>query len=159
MRTSYEAARILNVECRCALRDPVLGRREFYSGVRQDMETGNAVRDKSYKFALDVVKLVRQLRSREKEYQLTSQLIRSATSVGANVEEAIAGQSRRDFVAKMAIASKEAREAKYWLRLLADAGMVDSGAGADLQGQCDELVMILTAIVKTGQRSEAGRRR
>jgi four helix bundle protein len=75
------------------------------------------------------------------------------------LEEAVAGQSRRDFVAKMAIASKEAREAKYWLRLLADAGMVDSRAGAGLHDQCEELVRILTAIVKTGQRSEAGRRR
>jgi four helix bundle protein len=99
------------------------------------------------------------MRNREKEYELTNQLIRSATRVGANVEEAVAGQSRRDFVAKMAIASKEAREAKYWRRLLADAGMVDSRTGAGLQSQCEDLIRILAAIVKTGQRGETSRRR
>ncbi len=123
------------------------------------METGNAVRDKRCKFALDVAKPVRQRRSREKEYALTSRFIRSATGAGANVEGAVAGQGQRDFGATMAIASREAREAKHWLRLLADAEMADSRTGAGLPGQREELSRMLTAIVKTGQRGETSRRR
>ncbi len=77
-------------------------------------------REKSYAFALRVIPLVRRLRAC-REYDLASQLLRSATSIGANVEEAQAAASRRDFVAKMGIASKEARETFYWLRLLRDS--------------------------------------
>jgi four helix bundle protein len=113
--------------------------------------TGNVVRDKSYVFALSVVKTVRRLRAREREFELSGQLVRAATSIGANVEEAIAGQSRRDFAAKMAIASKEARETKYWLRLMADAEMLNVDGSHRLLEQCEELVRILTSIVKTAQ--------
>ena len=90
----------------------------------------------------------------EKEYELSSQLWRSGTSIGANVEEAQAGQSRTDFMAKMAIASKESRETLYWLRL-ADKGKIISAAGiAPVREQCERIVRILTAIVKTGRESK-----
>ena len=77
----------------------------------------NLVRELSYEFAIQIVKLCRLLQE-QKEFILSAQLMRSGTSVGANVEEASAGQSRKDFIAKMSIASKEARESNYWLRLL-----------------------------------------
>jgi four helix bundle protein len=75
-------------------------------------------------------------------------LLRSGTSIGANVEEASAGQSRKDFLAKMSIASKEARETKYWLRLLQKSKLVDIDVTNEL-AKIDELIRILTAIVKT----------
>jgi four helix bundle protein len=90
----------------------------------------------------------------EKEYELSSQLWRSGTSIGANVEEAQAGQIRADFMAKMAIASKESRETLYWLRL-ADKGKIISAAEiAPVREQCERIVRILTAIVKTGRESK-----
>ena len=110
------------------------------------------VRDKSYAFALRTIRLGRWLRE-HKEYELASQVLRSGTSIGANVEEALAGVSRRDFVVKMGTASKEARETRYWLRLLRDSKIVKSPRLAEMIEEAEELIRILTAIVKTGQRS------
>ncbi len=83
----------------------------------------NPIREKSYQFALAVIKLYRRVQE-QREYVISKQLLRSGTSIGANVEEAIAAESRRDFVHKMALASKEARETVYWLRLLSDSDLV-----------------------------------
>ena len=80
----------------------------------------NVVQAKSYAFAVRIVKLCEYLRSEKREYVLSRQLLRSGASIGANVEEAIGGQSRADFGARLAIAYKEARESRYWLRLLKD---------------------------------------
>ena len=79
-------------------------------------ETENVVRDKSYLFALKIIRLHKGLR-KQREFVISNQLLRSGTSIGANVEEATAAFTKRDFVYKMAIASKEARETHYWLRL------------------------------------------
>jgi len=76
--------------------------------------------------------------------------LRSGTSIGANVEEALAGQSKKDFFAKMSIASKEARETNYWLRLIKDAGIFDRQESKKLIEASEELIKILTSIVKTG---------
>ena len=81
------------------------------------MATSGPVREKSYRFALDAIRLRRTLVA-AREYDISRQMVRSATSVGANIEEALAAQSKRDFAARMTIASKEAREAQYWLRLI-----------------------------------------
>ena len=108
------------------------------------------VKQKSYAFALLVIDAARMLQQR-KEYVLSNQLLRSGTSIGANVEEANAAQTKRDFIAKMAIASKEARESDYWLRLLSDAGYLDKGSADELRSMCLELIKMLTAIVKTSQ--------
>ena len=81
-----------------------------------------------------------------KEYNLSKQLLRSGTSIGANVEEALAGQSRRDFLSKMLIAEKESREANYWLRLLKDSKLL---IDTDLLNESDEIRKILSSIVKT----------
>jgi four helix bundle protein len=99
---------------------------------------------------LRIIKLARWLRDR-KEFELAGQVLRSGTGIGANVEEALAGVSRADFVAKMAVASKEARETHYWLRLLRDSTTVTGNRIAPLIDESLELVRILTAIVKTSQ--------
>ena len=107
----------------------------------------NVIASKSFQFALEIIQLFRELQAHH-EYVLSRQLLRSGTSIGANVEEANAGQSRRDFIAKMSIASKEARETKYWLRLLQESKLVDIDVSQHL-AQADELCRILTSIVKT----------
>ena len=106
------------------------------------------VREKSYAFALMVINLCQGL-TQEKEYVLSRQLLKSGTSIGANVEEALAGQSRKDFISKMAIASKESRETIYWLRLLRDSGLAKPDAVSDLLDEAKALSRILTSIVKT----------
>jgi four helix bundle protein len=107
----------------------------------------NVVRKKSFEFALAVIQLYQELQ-RQHEYVISKQLLRCGTSIGANVEEATAGQSRRDFLSKMAIASKEARETKYWLLLLQQSNLTDVDVSS-LLDQVEELIRILTSIVKT----------
>ena len=110
---------------------------------------GNSiVRQKSYDFALRVVKLCAHLKE-QKQFEVANQLLRAGTAIGANVEEALAGSSRRDFGAKRCIASKEARETHYWLRLLTDAEIVTAEDGKELLPASEELVKMLTSIVKT----------
>lgn len=113
--------------------------------------SANPVREKSYSFALRIVGLYQALVGR-REFVLSKQVLRAGTSIGANVEEAIAGQSRRDFAAKMAIASKEARECEYWLRLLRDSGTAPRTTIDPLLSDCDELIRLLTSIVKSASR-------
>lgn len=105
------------------------------------------IQEKSFAFALEIIRLYKRLQER-REYVISNQLLRSGTSIGANVEEASAGQSRKDFLAKMTIASKEARETRYWLRLLQRSDLVDVDVSNEL-ALIDEIVRILTAIVKT----------
>ena len=112
------------------------------------------VQDKSYAFALRTIALAKWLKE-QKEFEIAGQILRSGTSIGANVEEALAGVSRADFIAKMSIASKEARETHYWLRLLRDSKTVPESRIAPLQNECLELIRILTAIVKTSQTASA----
>jgi four helix bundle protein len=107
---------------------------------------------KSYAFAVAVVGFVRRLRE-AREYEIASQLLRAGTSIGANVEEAQAASSRRDFVAKLSIAAKEARESRYWLRLLRDSGICTRAEVAPLIAGNEELIRLLTAIVKTSSGS------
>lgn len=84
----------------------------------------NIVQEKSFAFALDVIKVYKEM-LKQNEYVISKQLVRSATSIGANVEEAQAAQTKKDFAAKMSIASKEARETKYWLRQTYDGEQTD----------------------------------
>jgi four helix bundle protein len=111
------------------------------------------IKRKSYDFALKIVRLSVRLKEK-KHYEISTQLLRSSTSIGANVEEALAAQSRKDFFAKMCIASKEARETNYWLRLIKDAAILDKQESHDLIHESQELVKILTSIVKTGSSNE-----
>jgi four helix bundle protein len=109
----------------------------------------NVVEEKSYAFALRIVKLYRWLCEEKREYVLSKQLLRSGTSIGANVEEAIGGMSEKDFSAKMIIAYKEARESHYWLRLLYDSEFIDQAAFESIIGDCNELLKLLESITKT----------
>ena len=109
----------------------------------------NVVQDKSYAFALRIVNLYRWLCEEKREFVLSKQVLRPGTSIGANVEEAIGGQSDRDFQAKMSIAHKEARETHYWIRLLHDAKLMDENAYRSMITDCEELMKILSSITKT----------
>lgn len=110
----------------------------------------NIIKDKSFAFALTIIELYRKLVD-EKEYVISKQLLKSGTSIGANVEEAIAGQSRKDFIAKMSISSKEARETKYWLKLLDKSELTKIDVKSYLK-EIEHIVRILTSIVKTAQK-------
>jgi four helix bundle protein len=109
----------------------------------------NVILQKSYDFALSIIALYRQMID-QKEFVLSKQLLRSGTSIGANVEEAQAAQSTKDFANKLSIASKEARESRYWLRLLQQSQLCKLDFTPYLQ-QVEELVWLLTSIIKTTQ--------
>ncbi|MBD3842439.1 MAG: four helix bundle protein [Campylobacterales bacterium] len=111
------------------------------------------VLDKSFDFAIRIVNLYRHLCNDKKEFILSKQLLRSGTSIGANVNEAQAGQSKVDFISKMSIASKEAREAKYWIELLikTDYLNIEEVHVKSLLEEINELIKIITSIVKTSK--------
>lgn len=109
--------------------------------------SNNLIQDKSFQFALDIIGLYQELRQ-QKEFVLSKQLLRSGTSIGANVAEASAGQSRNDFLSKMCIASKAARETRYWLLLLQQSQLATVDVDKHLDS-VNELIKILTSIVKT----------
>ena len=113
------------------------------------MKTNNIILDKTFEFSLAIIKLYIRLKQ-ENEFIISKQILRSATSIGANVEESIAAQSKRDFISKMAIASKEARETKYWLRLLSQSELTQIDV-SDYLNEIDHIINIITKIVKTSQ--------
>ncbi len=116
------------------------------------MAKQNLILQLSFDFALQIIGLYQVLKN-QKEYVISKQLLRSGTSIGANVEEAIAAQSRKDFISKMNIASKEAREARYWLRLLDKSQLVKYDFSMYLN-KIDSIVNVLTAIVKSTQETD-----
>jgi four helix bundle protein len=116
------------------------------------MKGGNAIQEKSYAFALRMVRMYQHLTEQRKEFVLSKQVLRSGTSIGANVEEAIGGQSGKDFIAKMSYAYKEARETHYWLRLLKDAGYLGESESASIIMDCEELLRLTGGIIKTMKR-------
>lgn len=107
----------------------------------------NLIQEKSFSFALSIISLYKNLQE-EREFIISKQILRSATSIGANVEEAIAGQSRKDFVNKLSVSLKEARETRYWLRLLQDSELTKIDV-FDYQKEALEIINILSAILKT----------
>ena len=110
-------------------------------------EKPNIIRDKSFQFALKIIELSQSLKE-ERNYEIANQIIRCGTSIGANVEEAQAAQSKKDFISKLSISSKEARETKYWLRLIKESKISNNKLDV-LINDCDDLINILTKIVKT----------
>ncbi len=115
------------------------------------MKENNIILDKTFQFALRIVKLFKHLRVQKVERELCSQLLRSGTSVGANVEEAIGGSSRKDFIHKLEIAYREARETKYWLRLLQESDLLESKLANSFLVDCDEILKILASILKSSK--------
>ncbi|MCX6712999.1 MAG: four helix bundle protein [Candidatus Vogelbacteria bacterium] len=113
----------------------------------------NIIQEKSFHFALNIVRLSRDLVKNKKEYILSKQILRSATSIGANVEEAIGAQSRKDFISKFAIAHKEARETDYWLRLLKGSELISKTQFDSLSDDCNAILRITAKIQKTAKSS------
>jgi len=113
----------------------------------------NIIANKTFEFSLSIISLYTALKN-ENEFIISKQLLRSATSIGANIEEAIAAQSRKDFINKMSIASKEARESKYWLRLLDKSELTDISVTNYLT-EIEHIINIVTKIIKTSQATTA----
>ncbi len=112
------------------------------------MKSQNVIQLKSYQFALEIIKIA-QLLKKETHFEMSSQILRSGTSIGANVEEAIGAQSRKDFIAKLSISYKEARETHYWLRLIRDSNLLDPGTALLMIEKCEEILKIIGSIQKT----------
>ena len=115
------------------------------------MKQENIILNKSFSFSVRIVNLYKYLCSEKKEYVLSKQLLRSGTSIGANVNEAQAAQSKNDFISKMSIASKEARETKYWIELLISTDYLKDKESyvESLKFEIDEIVKLLSSIVKS----------
>jgi len=107
----------------------------------------NLIRDKTFEFAVHIATLYKKLKQ-EREYQIGNQLFRSAGSIGANVEEAQAAQSRKDFISKISIASKEARETRFWLRVIEKSELIDLDLSSFLN-EIEDIINIITKIIKT----------
>lgn len=112
------------------------------------MKEKNLILDETYSFALEVMRLAKMMREL-REFDLASQFWRSGTSIGANVEEAQAAQSRADFRSRMSIAAKEARESHYWLRLTRDGNILRLEEVDPLIQQIKKIIRVLTSIVKS----------
>ncbi len=119
------------------------------------MKGENIILEKTYAFGLRIVKLYMHLRKQKIERELLLQLLRSGTSIGANTEEAIGGQSKSDFIHKLSIAYKEAREAAYWLRLLSDSGLLEEKLSMSFLSDIEERKKILASILKTSKTIKA----
>jgi len=115
------------------------------------MKTENTIVTKSKAFALRIIKLYKYLCSKKREFVMSKQIMRSGTSIGANVREATRAQSTPDFISKMNIALKEAEETCYWLELLHESEYLDERAFNSLYNDCMELLKILASIVKTAR--------
>ncbi|KNZ69986.1 S23 ribosomal protein [Thermincola ferriacetica] len=114
----------------------------------------NIIMVKSFEFAVSIVKLYQYLCSSKKEYVLAKQLLRSGTSIGANVKEAVNAQSRKDFISKMNIALKEANECEYWIELLIRTDYLSETEGLTILNDCREINKILSSIVKTSKKRQ-----
>ncbi|MDR2928219.1 MAG: four helix bundle protein [Cytophagaceae bacterium] len=109
----------------------------------------NIIKEKSFTFALRIIKMYKFLTLEQKEFILSKQVIRSGTSIGANIEEACAGQSKKDFIAKMNISLKEAKETHYWLRLLFKSEYLKKDMFDSMISDCNEIILLLTRILQT----------
>ena len=119
----------------------------------EEKKEENAVKEKSFAFAVRCVKLYMYLKEQKREYDMSRQLLRSGTSIGANVREGLLAQSRADFLSKMSIAKKEAGETEYWLELLEAGGILKPEETQSMLKHCRELIKLLVSICRsTGPR-------
>ena len=109
----------------------------------------NVVEEKSFRFAVRIVRLNQYLRTKKKEYVLSKQTLRSGTSIGANIAESQHAQSKADFISKLEIALKETSETKYWLRLMKETGLLSPSEFDSIFPDCIELEKLLVSIIKT----------
>src|ERR1700741_1281460 len=115
------------------------------------MKEENVILTKSYAFGLRIVKLYLHLRKKKVDLGLCSQILNSGTAIGANVEEAVGGISRKDFINKLQTAYKEARETRYWLRLLKDSEIMEKNLSESFLKDCEEIIKILTTILNSSK--------
>ena len=113
------------------------------------MKQDNPIQKKSFSFALNILQIQSLLSRHENAWILSKQLIKSGTSIGANVEEALGAQSRKEFISKLSISYKEARESRYWLLLLHESKIIESNKTSILLDKVDELCRILGKIIST----------
>lgn len=113
------------------------------------MSTDSILKKKSMRFAKRIVQLYQYLAGEHHEYVMSKQILRSGTSIGANISEAIYGCSRKDFVAKLQIAQKETAETAYWLELLCSCNYIPNPLYESLQSDCREIMAIITATIKS----------
>ena len=111
----------------------------------------NLIADKSFQFSLRILKLIPHLREKNVPNVLLNQLLKSGTSIGANVEEAIGGSSKNDFIYKLEIAYREARETRYWLKLFKEGNLLEENIAILFISDCDELLRILTTIINSSK--------
>ena len=111
----------------------------------------SVLKDKSKAFAIRIVKLYKYLQGEKKEFVMSKQILRSGTSIGANIHEAYFGQSKKDFTSEMQIALKEASETDYWLNILSDTEFLDKSESESIKNDCIELVKMLNSTVKTAK--------
>lgn len=117
------------------------------------MKQQNALKDKSFLFAVRIVKCCKYLRSSKKEAVLSKQLLRSGTSIGANIREAEQAQSKADFIHKLSVSLKETNETLYWLELLVHSGYLATNQFESIHKDCIEIIKLLTAIIKKSKTS------
>jgi four helix bundle protein len=115
----------------------------------------SVLREKSYSFALRIVRMYKFIADEKKEFVLSKQILRSGTSIGANIEEANQAQSKADFIHKLAIALKEAAETNYWLRLLRDSKYLTAKQAETVLTDCEELQKLLTSSIKTAKKVDS----
>lgn len=113
--------------------------------------TTNPLRDTSYQFAIAIVRTCRKLMDTQREFVLSKQLLRSGTSIGANIEEAQFAQSKADFISKLSIALKEASESRYWIRLIADTNSIPLDNKEVLLKSLHDIINILIRSIKTSK--------
>lgn len=113
------------------------------------MRDNNIIKDKSRDFAIRIIRLYKYLCEEKNEYVLSKQLLRSGTSIGANVNEALCGISKKDFLSKMYIAYKETAESMYWLELLVKTGYITENEYNSVNRDCETLKKLLSSITKT----------
>jgi len=113
------------------------------------MKDNNTIRDKSFEFSVRIVNLFKYLTNEKKEHIMSKQVFRSGTSIGANICEGLQGISTADFLAKLSISLKEACETDYWIRLLHRTGYIDDTMFKSISADCQELIRLLTSIIKT----------
>ena len=118
------------------------------------MAENNIIKDKSRDFAIRIVRLYQYLSEEKREFVLSKQLLRSGTSIGANVRESYNAQSKADFINKLNIALKEADETAYWLELLYESGIIDKQCFDSMYNDLKEIIALLTSSIKTAKRNE-----
>lgn len=114
------------------------------------MKKNNIIQKKSFRFSLKVIQVCKDLKI-SREFELSKQLLKSGTSIGANIEEAIGASSKKDFIYKLSIAYKEARETSYWIRLLEATGDIPIGSAIKLLDESQQLERLLVSILKTSK--------